>query len=166
MLTGGLRPAALSACSAARNVASGPFWLTAPRPIITLPKAALSTMAAASGGEVHSDGSNCLTSYMKYMPTVRFAPASKRREHARLAVGRHHRRALETRILQEVDHHLAALLHIAVLRGDGGQGDPVLQALDGLRALRFDRRADGGQIAAELAVDAFARCRPEQARRR
>jgi hypothetical protein len=28
-------------------------------------------------GDLHSDGSNCLTSYMKYMPTVRFAPASK-----------------------------------------------------------------------------------------
>ena len=37
MLTGGLRPAARSACSAARKVASGPFWFTAPRPIITLP---------------------------------------------------------------------------------------------------------------------------------
>jgi hypothetical protein len=61
---------------AARKVASGPFWFTAPRPIITLPKPGLSTMRPSSGGEDHSAGSNCLTSYMKYMPTVRAAPLS------------------------------------------------------------------------------------------
>ena len=76
IFTGGFRPAALSACNAARNVASGPFWLIAPRPIMTLPNGAFSTIAAASGGELHSEGSNCLTSYMKYIPTVRRAPAS------------------------------------------------------------------------------------------
>ena len=36
-LTGSLRPAALKACRAARKVDSGPFWLTAPRPVTTLP---------------------------------------------------------------------------------------------------------------------------------
>ena len=35
MFTGSFTLAALNACSAARNAASGPFWLTAPRPIIT-----------------------------------------------------------------------------------------------------------------------------------
>src|SRR5437899_8581775 len=35
-LSGGLRPAPRMACSAARNVASGPFWFTAPRPTSTL----------------------------------------------------------------------------------------------------------------------------------
>ena len=32
---------------------------------ITLPRPGLSTMRASSGGEVHSAGSNCFTSYMK-----------------------------------------------------------------------------------------------------
>ena len=76
MLTGDFPPAAFSACNAARKVASGPFWFTAPRPIITLPNGARSTIFASKGGEDHSVGSNCLTSYMKYMPTVRAAPAS------------------------------------------------------------------------------------------
>ena len=40
-LTGSLRPAPRMACSAARNVASGPFWFTAPRPTTTLPKPGL-----------------------------------------------------------------------------------------------------------------------------
>src|SRR5438270_635398 len=50
-LTGGLRPAPRSAWSAARKVASGPFWFTAPRPTITLPKPGLSTSRASHGGE-------------------------------------------------------------------------------------------------------------------
>src|SRR5690349_6532183 len=33
-------------------------------------------MRASSGGDDHSLGSNCFTSYMKYSPTVFFAPAS------------------------------------------------------------------------------------------
>ena len=55
----------------------GPFWFTAPRPIITLPTLGLSTMRPSSGGELHSAGSYCLTSYMKYTPTVFGAPASR-----------------------------------------------------------------------------------------
>ena len=35
--TGGVRPAARNACSAARKQASGPFWFTAPRPMMTRP---------------------------------------------------------------------------------------------------------------------------------
>ena len=58
--TGSLRPAPRMACSAARNVASGPFWLTAPRPTTTLPKPGLSTSAASHGGDDHSDGINLL----------------------------------------------------------------------------------------------------------
>ena len=57
-------------------MAAGPFWFTAPRPIMTLPSGGLSTIRASVGGEVHSAGSNCLTSYMKYSPTVFGAPAS------------------------------------------------------------------------------------------
>ena len=34
-------------------------------------------MRASSGGDDHSAGSNCFTSYMKYMPTVRGEPASR-----------------------------------------------------------------------------------------
>src|SRR5437588_10611762 len=75
-LSGGFLPAARMACSAARKVASGPFWFTAPRPISTLPNPGRSTMAAAQGGDDHSAGSTCLTSYMKYRPSVRGAPAS------------------------------------------------------------------------------------------
>src|SRR5207302_2035730 len=50
-LTGGLRPAPRSAWSAARKVASGPFWFTAPRPTTTLPKPGLSTSRASLGGD-------------------------------------------------------------------------------------------------------------------
>ena len=64
-LTGHFRPAPWMACRAARNAASGPFWFTAPRPTTTLPKPGLSTSAASNGGEDHSAGSACLTSYMK-----------------------------------------------------------------------------------------------------
>ena len=64
-LTGGFTPAPRKAWSAARNADSGPFWLTAPRPITHLPKSGLSTIAASKGGELHSAGSACLTSYMK-----------------------------------------------------------------------------------------------------
>ena len=36
----------------------------------------MSTSLASHGGELHSLGSTCLTSYMKYSPIVRGAPAS------------------------------------------------------------------------------------------
>src|SRR6266851_513246 len=75
-LTGGFRPAPRSAWSAARKVASGPFWFTAPRPTTTLPNPGLSTRRASHGGDDHSRGSTCFTSYMKYRPTVLGAPAS------------------------------------------------------------------------------------------
>ena len=41
------------------------IWFTAPRPIITFPSAGLSTILASVGGDDHSAGSNCFTSYMK-----------------------------------------------------------------------------------------------------
>ena len=63
--TGSFCPAPRIACSAARNAACGPFWLTAPRPITTLPNSGLSTSAASKGGDDHSAGSTCFTSYMK-----------------------------------------------------------------------------------------------------
>jgi hypothetical protein len=53
------------ACSAARNASSGPFSFTAPRPTTTLPSPGLSTNSAAQGGEDHSAGVTCFTSYMK-----------------------------------------------------------------------------------------------------
>ena len=74
--TGSLRPAALNACSAARNADCGPFWLVAPRPITTLPSPGISTRRASHGGDDHSAGFACFTSYMKYTPRVCFAPAS------------------------------------------------------------------------------------------
>ena len=49
----------------ARKLASGPFWFTAPRPMMTLPSSGRSRIRASSGGLCHSEGSNCLTSYMK-----------------------------------------------------------------------------------------------------
>ena len=63
--TGTFLPAPRIACSAARKTASGPFWFTAPRPISTFPNPGLSTMAASQGGDDHSAGSTCFTSYMK-----------------------------------------------------------------------------------------------------
>ncbi len=63
--TGSFRPAPRIAWSAARKAASGPFWFTEPRPISTLPVPGLSTRSAAQGGDDHSDGSTCFTSYMK-----------------------------------------------------------------------------------------------------
>jgi hypothetical protein len=53
------------AWSAASRAAWGPFWFTAPRPMITLPSPGLSTIAASNGGDDHSAGSACFTSYMK-----------------------------------------------------------------------------------------------------
>ena len=64
-ITGGFLPAPRMAWSAARKAASGPFWFTAPRPTITFPRPGLSTSAASHGGEDHSAGSTCFTSYMK-----------------------------------------------------------------------------------------------------
>ena len=43
---------------------------------LTCPSPGLSTSAASNGGDDHSAGSACFTSYMKYRPTVRGAPAS------------------------------------------------------------------------------------------
>src|SRR5713101_7237643 len=63
--TGSFRPAPRMAWSAARNAASGPFWFTAPRPTTTFPSPGFSTSAASQGGEDHSDGFTCFTSYMK-----------------------------------------------------------------------------------------------------
>jgi len=63
--TGSFVPAALNAMSALRNEFSGPFWLTAPRPMHTVPSPAFCTSRPSSGGELHSSGTNCLTSYMK-----------------------------------------------------------------------------------------------------
>ena len=64
------------ACSAARKAASGPFWLTAPRPTTTLPKPGLSTMRASNGGDDHSDGIDLLDVVHEVEPEVRGAPAS------------------------------------------------------------------------------------------
>ena len=74
--TGSFRPAPRMAWRAARNAASGPFWFTAPRPTRTFPRPGLSTSAASNGGDDHSAGSTCFTSYMKYKPSVFGAPAS------------------------------------------------------------------------------------------
>ena len=63
--TGSFRPAALNACSAARNAICGPFVFVAPRPTITCPTPGRSTIRPSSGGELHSAGSYCFTSYMK-----------------------------------------------------------------------------------------------------
>ena len=63
--TGSFRPAPRIAWSAARRADSGPFWLTAPRPTTTFPKPGFSTIRASNGGEDHSAGSACFTSYMK-----------------------------------------------------------------------------------------------------
>ena len=44
--------------------------------MITVPTLGRSTRRASQGGEDHSAGFTCLTSYMKYTPSVRRAPAS------------------------------------------------------------------------------------------
>ena len=77
-LTGSFLPADLNAMSALRKAFSGPFWLTAPRPMQIVPSPSFGTRRASSGGELHSSGTNCFTSYMKYTPTVVLAPASIR----------------------------------------------------------------------------------------
>ena len=63
--TGSFLPLVLNATSAARKAFSGPFWFTAPRPMMTVPRPGFSTRRPSSGGELHSSGTNCLTSYMK-----------------------------------------------------------------------------------------------------
>ena len=54
-----------------------------------------------------------------------------------MAVGRHDRGRVEACFAREVRHVFGAFLHAAVLGSDGGQGDPVLHALDGGVAAGF-----------------------------
>ena len=63
--TGSFSRAALNARSAARSAVCGPLVFVAPRPTMILPTPGLSTMRPSSGGELHSAGSYCFTSYMK-----------------------------------------------------------------------------------------------------
>jgi hypothetical protein len=63
-----LPPRALVRVESGEERGLGTLLVDAPRPITTLPKPGLSTSAASNGGELHSDGSACLTSYMKYTP--------------------------------------------------------------------------------------------------
>ncbi|HEY0340624.1 MAG TPA: hypothetical protein VGC34_07470 [Steroidobacteraceae bacterium] len=82
-------------------------------------------------------------------------------KHPRLTVGGHDGRTLETRLFQEVGHHLRALPHVAVLCRNGGQSDPILEALDGFGSLLFDRGTDGGQVSTQFRVCLVSR-RQEQ----
>ena len=79
---------------------------------------------------------------MKYSASVRFAPLSMVANtpgwpSVGTIVG-----LIEARLACEIRHVLGALLHVAVLRGDGGQCDPVLYALDGGLATGFRGFAD------------------------
>ena len=64
-LTGSFTPAFLNPCSAVRKAISGPFWFTAPRPTSIVPSSPRGTILPSSGGDDHSAGSKCFTSYMK-----------------------------------------------------------------------------------------------------
>ena len=130
--TGSFLPAPRIACSAASNAACGPFWLTAPRPIITLPTPGLSTMRASSGGDDHSGGIELLDVVHEVEADGLRRAGVERGEHARLAVGRER----SSTCWKPASRASCAMCsapagEFEVLGGDRGQRDPVLQALDG-----------------------------------
>ena len=67
-------------------------------------------------------------------------------EDAGLAVGGHLRDALEARVAEEAHHQVAALGHAAILGGDGGLADPVLNAAEGFVVALFDFGLDGFEV--------------------
>ena len=70
----------------------------------------------------------------------------QRGEDAGLPVGRHFLGAAEARVLEQSDHQFAALIHPAVLRGDGGLADPFLEPLDCLVVAFLDLREHGFDV--------------------
>src|SRR2546430_521527 len=70
----------------------------------------------------------------------------ERGEDAGLAVGRDLRHLVEARVLEHAHGELAALVHAAVLGGDGGLPDPLLQARHGFVVMLVDLREDRGEV--------------------
>src|SRR5205807_1468080 len=70
----------------------------------------------------------------------------ERREDAGLAVGRDFRHLVEARVFEHAHGELAALVHAAVLGGDGRLSDPLLQACHGFVVALFDLREDRGEV--------------------
>ena len=96
-LTGIFCSAPRIACSAARNAACGPFWLTAPRPTITLPRPGLSTSRASSGGERPFRRVELLHVVHEVQADGLRRAGVERGEHAGLAVGVDDRRPAGSR---------------------------------------------------------------------
>ena len=118
------------ACSAARNAACGPFWLTAPRPISTLPKPGLVDERRVERRRRPLGGIDLLHVVHEVEADRARRARVERREDARMAVGRHALGASGSRRPRaQLHHQVAALVHAAVLGRDGGLPDPVLQAL-------------------------------------
>ena len=140
--TGIFFPAPRIACKAARNAASGPFWFTAPRPIITFPSGGLSTIRASVGGDDHSDWIELFHIVHEIEPDGFRRTCIERREYARLAICVDYRRVLKSCIARELRHVLRALRISTVLCRDRNLPNPILQPLHRLivplRDFRFD----------------------------
>src|SRR5207253_10001001 len=70
----------------------------------------------------------------------------ERGDDAGLAVGGDVGNRVEARVFGHARGELAALVHAAVLGGDGRLPDPLLQARHGFVVALFDLREDGGEV--------------------
>ena len=133
------------ACSAVRNAISGPFWLTAPRPIITLPSPGLVDDARLQRRRRPLRRVVLLDVVHEVQADRGRRAGIERGEHAGLAVGLDDLDVLEAGLARQLRHVLGALLGVEVLGRDRRQRDPVLQRLHrrivALRHLRADRVA-------------------------
>ena len=139
-LIGSFRPAALNACSAARQAICGPLVFVAPRPIITLPTPGRSTMRPSSGGELHSFGVVLLDVVHEVQRQRRRGAGVERGEDAWLARRLNHVHASEPRVARELRHVLGALRIVQILGGDRRQRDPLAQHLHRRLVLPRDLR--------------------------
>ena len=107
------------------------------------PNPGLSTIRPSSGGEDHSAGIELLDVVHEVESERALRAIVHRGEHAWMAVGGYDLGLIEARLARESRHVLGALPHVAVLCGDGGQGDPVLYPLDRGLATGFRGFTDG-----------------------
>ena len=145
-LTGIFFSAALIACNAARNAASGPFWFTAPRPMI----------AFAQRRFVHQPRFGRRRSPLRRIELFhvvheikadRFRRAGiERGEHARLSVSANDIRPLKSRFARQLRHIFRAFRITAVLRRDRHLMDPILEPLHRFIVLLRDLRLDLREI--------------------
>jgi len=127
--TGSFRPAALRRAEPRATQSGDPWCWWLPRPTMILPTPGRSTMRPSSGGELHSDASNCLTSYMKYSASVVRGAGVERRGTLLACLRSESHRYVRTRPSGRGGPCTRALRIAAVFRRDRRQGNPLAQRL-------------------------------------